>query len=154
MIGTGHPCEAVRAVADGGSPARQGRLPALRQICPQQPDHDRFADSTTVYQSLARGLDPVFIERMHEFTLGRRWPDLTFLLDVAVDTGFARVHRRRSAGPADRIEAESREFHQAVRDGFLTLARRHPERFRVVSGEGAPAAIHRIILEAFDHALG
>ena len=115
---------------------------------------DRFADSTTVYQGLARGLDPVFIERMHEFTLGRRWPDLTFLLDVAVDTSFARVHRRRSAGPADRIEAESREFHQAVRDGFLTLARRHPERFRVVSGEGAPAAIHRIILEAFDHALG
>ncbi|MBT3288811.1 MAG: dTMP kinase [Victivallales bacterium] len=115
---------------------------------------DRFADSTTVYQGLARGLDAGFIERLHEFTLGHRWPDLTILLDVTVDTGFARVHSRQDDGPVDRIEAESRQFHEAVREGFLTLAKRHPERFFVTSGEGDPAAIHQTILEALDHALG
>ena len=115
---------------------------------------DRFADSTTVYQGLARGLDADFIERMHEFTLGGRWPDLTFLLDVTVDTGFSRVRQRRANGPTDRIEAESRNFHEAVRKGFLTLAKRHPERIRTISGEAPAADIHRTILEAFDHALG
>jgi dTMP kinase len=115
---------------------------------------DRFADSTTVYQGVARGLDTAFIERLHEFTLGHRWPDLTFLLDVSIEIGFARAHARSAGGPGDRIEAESRQFHQAVRQGFLDLAKQHPERFRVLSGEAEPADIHRQILEAFDHALG
>jgi len=115
---------------------------------------DRFADSTTVYQGLARGLDAAFIERLHEFTLGHRWPDLTILLDVPVEVGFARAHARSAGGPTDRIEAESRAFHEAVRQGFLTLAKRHPERFRVLSGEAEPAAIHARILETVDHALG
>ena len=115
---------------------------------------DRFADSTTVYQGLARGLDPAFIERLHEFTLGHRWPDLTFLLDVTVDTGFARARARSAGGPVDRIEAESRQFHEAVRQGFLALAARHTERFRVVSGEAPPAVIQRQIQEAVDHAFG
>jgi len=115
---------------------------------------DRFADSTTVYQGLARGLDPAFIERLHEFTLGHRWPDLTFLLDVTVETGFARARARSAGAPFDRIEAESCQFHEAVRQGFLTLAARHPERFRVVSGEAPSAAIQRQIQEAVDHAFG
>jgi dTMP kinase len=115
---------------------------------------DRFADSTTVYQGVARGLDTEFIERLHEFTLGHRWPDLTFLLDVTVDVGFARAHARSAGGPVDRIEAESRQFHEAVRQGFLDLAKRHPERFRVLSGEASPTDTHHAIMEAFDHALG
>jgi dTMP kinase len=103
---------------------------------------------------MARGLDTDFIERLHEFTLGHRWPDLTFLLDVSVDTGFARAHARSAGGPVDRIEAESRQFHEAVRQGFLDLAKRHPERFHVLSGEASPTDLHHAIMEAFDHALG
>jgi dTMP kinase len=115
---------------------------------------DRFADSTTVYQGTARGLDADFIERLHEFTLGHRWPDLTFLLDVPVDVGFARAHARAAGGPVDRIEAESRQFHEAVRQGFLDLAKRHAERFRILCGEASPTDLHDAIMEAFDHAFG
>lgn len=117
---------------------------------------DRFADSTTVYQGLARGLDPAFIQALHHFTIGDRWPDLTFVMDLDVDAGFARTRSRRLAtpGPADRIEAESRPFHEAVRRGFLELAASDPRRFRVIAAAAAPEVVHARILEELDHALG
>ena len=117
---------------------------------------DRFADSTTVYQGTARGLDRAFIEAMHRFTMGARWPDLTFLLDLEVDTGFERAQRRQLAtpGPADRIEAESRAFHEAVRQGFLQLAQADPRRFRVIAAAASPETVHAHILEGLGCALG
>lgn len=117
---------------------------------------DRFADSTTVYQGLARGLDPAFIAAMHRFTLGTRWPDLTFVMDLDVDAGFERARQRQLAapGPADRIEAESRPFHEAVRRGFLELAAREPGRVRVIAAAAAPDVVHARILEELDRALG
>lgn len=115
---------------------------------------DRFADSTTVYQGCARGLDAAFIERLHAFAIGDCWPDLTFVLDVSVETGFSRARTRAEGAPVDRIEAEAKPFHEAVRQGFLALAKRHPERFRVVDGEAPPTAVHRQVLECLDHALG
>jgi dTMP kinase len=117
---------------------------------------DRFADSTTVYQGLARGLDRSFIEAMHRFTVGERWPDLTFLLDLEVDAGLERARQRRLAtpGPVDRIEAESRPFHEAVRQGFLQLAQANPGRFRIVAAAAPPETVHARILEGLDRALG
>jgi dTMP kinase len=117
---------------------------------------DRFADSTTVYQGVARGLDRSFIEALHRFSIGGRWPDLTFLLDLDVDTGFARARRRQLAapGPADRIEAESRAFHEAVRQGFLELAQAESQRFRVIAAAAPAEVVHARILEGLDRALG
>lgn len=117
---------------------------------------DRFADSTTVYQGLGRRLDAAFIQAMHRVTIGGRWPDLTFLLDLDVDAGLARARQRRGnrPGPADRIEAESRAFHQAVREGFLALARTEPRRFRIVDAAADPDTVHACILAEVDRALG
>lgn len=117
---------------------------------------DRFADSTTVYQGLARCLDRGFIEAMHRFTIGSRWPDMTFLLDLDVDAGLERARRRHRAspGPADRIEAESRAFHEAVRRGFLELAKAEPQRIRVVDAAAAEETVHARIIEEVDRALG
>lgn len=121
---------------------------------------DRFADSTSVYQGLARGLDLAFIDAMHRFTIGNRWPDLTFLLDLDTDTGLARARRRRGArrgprrGPGDRIEAESRAFHQTVREGFLELARAEPRRFRIVDAAADRDTVRARILAEVDRALG
>jgi len=117
---------------------------------------DRFADSTTVYQGIARGLDPDFIAAMHRFTIGRRWPDLTIVLDLDVDVGRERARQRGrlAPGPADRIEAEARPFHEAVRNGFLALAATAPERFRVIPADADPAAVHARILLEVDRALG
>ncbi len=117
---------------------------------------DRFADSTTVYQGLARGLDPAFIEAMHRFTVGRRWPDLTVLLDLDVEVGLARVRGRGAdrPGPPDRIEAECRAFHEAVRRGFLRIARAQPDRFRVIDAGADAETVHGRVLAEVDRALG
>ena len=114
---------------------------------------DRFADSTTVYQGMARGLDADFIDRMHRFSIGERWPDLTLLLDLDAGAAMARA-RTRSPGQRDRIEAEPAAFHEAVRQGFLSLARAHPGRIRVVDAARPPDAIHQSIMEIVDRALG
>lgn len=115
---------------------------------------DRFADSTTVYQGCARRLDPEFIRAMHRFTLADRWPDLTILLDIPAEQGLVRARNRAGNGTRpDRIEAESPEFHEAVRQGFLDLAAREPGRFRVISAERPVAVVHADILEVVNGAL-
>ena len=113
---------------------------------------DRFIDSTTAYQGGGRGLSGEFIERMHDFTVGRRRPDLTFLLDVGVDEGL----RRKECGLGDghdRMERQPRGFHSAVRERFLRLAAADPERFRLMDASKAPEVVHQWILEAVDRAL-
>ena len=95
---------------------------------------DRFADSTTVYQGYGRGFD---VERMldiNAFAISEAVPDLTFLLDLDVALGFERLEARnkRDGVARDRIENEAIEFHQRVRDGYLALAARWPERFTII----------------------
>ncbi len=115
---------------------------------------DRFADSTTVYQGLARGLDLAFIQLLHEFTLGNDCvPALTLLLDLPAEGGLARAAARGGVA-ADRFEAEGAAFHTAIRDGFLTLAKAEPNRFRVIPADLPPEEVHRRILPEVFHALG
>jgi len=115
---------------------------------------DRFADSTTVYQGCARGLSVAFIRQMHELTLDGRWPDVTVLLDLDPDTGFDRRARELgTAAPADRFEAESRDFHQRVRQGFLTVAESAPDRVSVVDATRSAQDVHRQILDLVHHAI-
>jgi len=92
---------------------------------------DRFCDSTTVYQGIARGLDTDSVRRINAFAVGDALPDLTLLLDLDAATGHARaVH---SSGPVgDRMESQPLAFFEAVREGYLTLARSEPERIAVI----------------------
>lgn len=90
---------------------------------------DRFVDSSYVYQGLARGGDLHKIRTLSDWTVGDCLPDQTFLFDVPVEIGQARVALRKQA---DRLDKESLTFHQTVRDGFLALAAEHPERFSVL----------------------
>lgn len=118
---------------------------------------DRFSDSTTVYQGMVRGLDMSFIERMHALTNGRIVPDVTILLDVRVETSSDRGQLRhsrqcRDAG-RDRFEAEPSQFHDKVREGFLELARRCPERIKTVAGDRSAETVHADIEEIVHHAL-
>lgn len=117
---------------------------------------DRFADSTTVYQGDARDLDREFLERMHTFTLGDRWPDLTLLLDISVETGLGRKLCETGNNahiPGDRIEAESEAFHQKVRMGFLELARQHASRVKIVRADAPRESVHRQIMEIVENAI-
>ncbi len=109
---------------------------------------DRFADSTTVYQGYARGLDQDFIQRMHAVTVKDCWPDLTILLDIDVNVGLRRTRLRNTdAEVKDRFDLEHADFHQCVREGFLDLARQNPDRIHILNADNEAEALHRQIVE-------
>lgn len=97
---------------------------------------DRFADSTTVYQGFARGLDLDDVAALNRLVIGQAVPDLTILLDITVDLGMKRLKRRsaRTRERCDRIERENLRFHRKVREGYRHLARKWPRRIRLVDG--------------------
>ena len=113
---------------------------------------DRFADSTTAYQGEARGLNLDFIRAMHEFSLGGRWPDLTFFLDLEVNESFGRLRKvKPDILNDDRFEEEGRNFHQDVRNGFLKLARENPQRIRHLDAtRGISELAEQILQEVCD----
>ena len=90
---------------------------------------DRFADSSRVYQGHAGGLGLDLVDRLQAPVLAGNLPDLTLLLDLPVEVGFARCAER---GALARFEAKGRAYHEKVREGFLALAAAEPERFVVV----------------------
>lgn len=95
---------------------------------------DRFMDATTVYQGFVRGLPEDFVTKLNTTaSMGIR-PHLTCLIDCPVDIGLARARKREGDGGQDRFERENSEFHEAVRQGYLSLARKEPERFIVFDG--------------------
>ncbi len=95
---------------------------------------DRFHDSTTVYQGVARQLDPAMVSRLNEYSVGDTLPDLTILLDLDPEAGLARA-RQRSGGRLDRLEREAMAFFEAVRAGYRKLAKTDPARFLVLDGD-------------------
>lgn len=94
---------------------------------------DRFLDSTTVYQGIARAIDAQQVDVINQFAVGSTQPDLTILIDLPPEIGLARVHAR-SDGQLDRMEQEAIEFFQAVRQGYLDQAAAEPDRFVVLDG--------------------
>lgn len=103
---------------------------------------DRFFDSTTVYQGVARKLSPEIVEALNAFAVGAARPDLTFVLDVDVDTARARMLRRvRPVAVLDRMEQEPVEFYERVWAGYRELAQREPERIRLLDGSRSADAI-------------
>ena len=94
---------------------------------------DRFLDSTTVYQGVARAIDSKKVDTINQFAIGDTNPDLTILIDLPPEIGLARVHAR-SDGQLDRMEKEAIGFFQAVRQGYLDLAKSEPKRFLVLDG--------------------
>ena len=95
---------------------------------------DRFADSTTAYQGFGRGFSVELMETINRFAIWTATPDMTILLAVNVSLGMQRGAKRQAGKKIqfDRIESEKLEFHEKVRQGYLELARRFPERFRKV----------------------
>jgi dTMP kinase len=89
---------------------------------------DRFADSTRVYQGVLGNVDQRLIKGLERVSIGDLIPNLTFVLDVPVEVARERSAKRRGEGAPDRFEAEGVEFHEKLRQAFLTLAAEAPER--------------------------
>lgn len=99
---------------------------------------DRYIDSTAAYQGAGRGLNTSDLETLQRIATGGLLPDRTFLIDLPVEEGLARASKGEES---DRIERESLEFHEQVRVGFLELAKKEPDRIRVIDGLGTPDEI-------------
>lgn len=95
---------------------------------------DRFIDSTEAYQGAGRALDEEFVHRLNAYAVGDCKVDLTLLFDLPVEVGLARAAARAAAhAPVnDRLEAEKIDFHRRVREQYLKIARREPQRVKVL----------------------
>ena len=108
---------------------------------------DRFTDASRAYQGAGRGVDPAWIESLASQVHGDLTPDCTLLLDLPVPVGLERARRRRG-GPADRFEAEAQAFFDRVRAAYLELARREPQRIRVIDASLPPEAVQQQVVAA------
>ena len=110
---------------------------------------DRYADATIAYQGAGRGFPPELISQIVQLATGGLKPDLTLLFDVSIEESTIRTTRRSSAkNPAarsarDRLDIENAEFHTRVRDAYLQLANREPERIKVIDTSGAVDQTHQ-----------
>ncbi len=114
---------------------------------------DRFLDSSTVYQGIARNLAPDPVNQINRFAVGNVMPHLTIVIDVPTEVGLARVRQRASDLP-DRMERENIEFYDKVREGYLLLAQQWPERVVVIDGTKTADAIEKKIWTAVSDRLG
>ena len=103
---------------------------------------DRFSDSSVAYQGAGRGLGVERVEEICDLATGGVWPDLTILLRIDPDRAARRIGRRK----ADRFEEEGIELQRRVAEGYDEVARRHPDRVRVVEADGERDAVHRAVL--------
>ena len=104
---------------------------------------DRFTDSTIAYQCYGRGLDLSTVKTANTIATQGIKPDLTFLLDVPPDIGL----KRKQEGANDRYEQEAVDFHNRVREGFLTLAADEPGRWTVINSTLSRDQIAGVIWE-------
>ena len=131
--------ELLLYAADRAQHVRQVIMPALAEG--KVVLSDRFYDATTVYQGYARGFDRTLINQLNELASGGLKPDLTLIFDLDVETGLKRKLERGGAtnGIAtqpDRLDQEPVEFHERVRNAYLEIAAREPQRFRVIPAAG------------------
>ena len=92
---------------------------------------DRYLDSSLAYQGGARGLGIDNILQINNFATEGTFPDLTLLFDIDPEIGLARISAN-SNREVNRLDLEKIDFHNKVRNTFLELARRYPERFVVI----------------------
>ncbi len=152
--------EAIRQLLLTGDARRWDGLCELLLICAARRDHvqkviqpalaegavvlcDRFVDSTLAYQGYAQGLGAEAVLGVHQLAVGHLMPDLTFLMDLPVETGLARAGKRREGD--SRFEKLDPGFHERVRRAFLEIATAHAERFAVLDASASEQALAGLI---------
>ena len=107
---------------------------------------DRYIDSSLAYQGGARGLGIDNILNVNMFATEGTFPDLTLLFDLQPEVGLARI-AANSNREVNRLDLEKLEFHTKVRNTFLELAKRYPERFVVIDASQSREEVAKQTLE-------
>ena len=122
--------EALLFAASRNQHLEEKVIPALNEgkiiLC------DRFVDSSLAYQGYARGLGVDEIFTINKFAIGETMPDVTIFIDVPPEVGLKRVFS--NTRKVDRLDLETKEFHQKVYEGYHRLAKRFDNRFVIIDG--------------------
>lgn len=104
---------------------------------------DRYADATVAYQGAGRGFSPELIAEIVELATGGLKPDLTLLFDVSVNESTHRTMRRGTGKhKRDRLDIEAPDFHSRVRDCYLAIAAKEPQRVKIINTSGSVEETH------------
>jgi dTMP kinase len=109
---------------------------------------DRFADSTRVYQGALGEVDVRLIKALERVSVGDLRADLTLVLDVPAEIGLKRAAGRRQGADPDRFEAETIEFHDQLRQAYLTLAAAEPQRCVIIDATAPKMMVAKQIWQA------
>jgi len=136
----GNECETLLYMAARAQLVEEVIIPALNNgriiLC------DRFLDSTIAYQGYGNGINIEAIKKIGMFATQGYKPDLTFLFDLDVHEGLARINR-----PKDRIENRSIDYHNRVRKGYLEIAKLEPDLIKVIDAKKGKEKIQSIVKE-------
>ena len=133
--------EALLMTASRAQLTKDTILPALeRGTCVIA---DRYQDSTLAYQGGGRGLDVDYLIQLNTFSTYALDPDLTFYIDISSEEGL----KRSGTLNPDRIESAGLKFQEKVREQYLKLAQRYPNRFIIIDGTATIEGIHGTIWE-------
>jgi dTMP kinase len=109
---------------------------------------DRYADATFAYQGAGRGFDEGTVNEVIRLATGGLQPDLTIFFDISIETAVKRMSTRNETNErANRMDFETAEFYTRVRDAYLGIATREPERFKVVDADAALETVHAEVVE-------
>ena len=111
---------------------------------------DRFFDSTTVYQGAGRQLDRAAVKFINEFAVGDCRPDLTLVVDLDPRIGLERARGRELF---DRMENQSLDFYDRVRQGYCALAAQEPARVKVVDGNQSLDVVEQQLWDLIEHVI-
>lgn len=111
---------------------------------------DRFYDSSFVYQGYAGNLNLDDLKSVTNFAVNGTEPDLTFLLDISYEDGMKRKQKDENLKKLDRIESKGKDYHDKVRQGYLTLAKMFDKRIVVVDASKSIDEVFEKIKTEFD----
>jgi dTMP kinase len=108
---------------------------------------DRYADATCAYQGAGRGFSVEDVKMVIALATRGLVPDLTLFFDITVDEAIGRMSDRDEAHTKkNRMDEETAEFYSRVRDAYLGIAAREPDRFHVIDGSNSAENIHKQVL--------
>lgn len=114
---------------------------------------DRFIDSSVAYQGYGRGLSVEDIEWLNQFATDGLKPDLTLYFDLDVEEGLARIAKNQER-EVNRLDLEGLELHQKVRQGYLALYEKKPERIVKIDASQSFEAVFADVLTVLENRLG
>ena len=109
---------------------------------------DRHTDSSVAYQGYGRGLSIERINMLNKLAVNNRYPDLTIVFDVDIETSMARIGDEK-----DRMESAGIEFFNRVRMGYLEIAKQEPDRGKIVDSKKSIAEIHTEVINLVENIL-